>query len=166
MTGEIIYCHPKGRFVVRRYTFPPGIFGEKPYSYCETEMTPEQDGRGLCCDLPGYTAQELYQPRREDVKIRKMTGADEKRICDMFRAGRKPKEIAEMTGFRTDRILKLLTERGLREKVKKKTVYTDEEIRLIYALYAQGWSMEQIGRKIGRTGHSVRRAIEYRKKGK
>lgn len=27
MTSEIIYRHPKGRFAVRRVTFPPGPLG-------------------------------------------------------------------------------------------------------------------------------------------
>lgn len=43
MTSEIIYRHPKGRFAVRRVTFPPGPLGSAARSYCETIWTPEDE---------------------------------------------------------------------------------------------------------------------------
>lgn len=69
MTSEIIYRHPKGRFAVRRVTFPPGPLGSAARSYCETVWTPEDDVRGLCPPLPAQGVKRKEIARRLDRTV-------------------------------------------------------------------------------------------------
>ena len=77
MTSEIIYRHPKGRFAVRRVTFPPGPLGSAARSYCETVWTPEDDVRGLCPPLPIRTGAESAPSDAESAGLTRVFSWDD-----------------------------------------------------------------------------------------
>ena len=155
MTSEIIYRHPKGRFAVRRVTFPPGPLGSAARSYCETIWTPEDDVRGLCPPLPIRTDAESAPGAPERAMRNKKVPEDERqRIRRMYETGQSIGQIAQALGRADETVRRYLMVDGLREP-KLRRAWTDEERRTARALLAQGVKRKEIARKLGRTVSAI-----------
>ncbi|MCI7124935.1 MAG: helix-turn-helix domain-containing protein [Agathobaculum sp.] len=131
MTSEIIYRHPKGRFAVRRVTFPPGPLGSAARSYCETIWTPERAMRN-----------------------KKVPEDERQRIRRMYETGQSIGQIAQALGRADETVRRYLMADGLREP-KLRRAWTDEERRTARALLAQGVKRKEIARKLGRTVSAI-----------
>lgn len=158
METRIIYRHPKGRFDVIE-SRGRNIFGEE-YRVREAVATPRRDKRGLL-HTADADAPEI-QPVPQGMKAhqqRVMTERDFEEIKMLFTRGKKSiRAIAEETGFSCSCVRDKLTRAGVR-KPKFHRLWTDEEIALAKQLRAQGWTLAQIGERIGRSEFAVAQAI-------
>ena len=151
METSIVYRHPKGRFdVVERHG--RNIFGEE-YRIREAVATPRRDQRGLLHTADAPEMQPVPQGLKKQQK--KVMGERElEEIKQLFRGGKSIRAIAAETGFSISYVRDKLNRAGVR-KPKFHRLWTDEEVTLAKKLRAQGWTLVQIGERIGRSEFAV-----------
>jgi hypothetical protein len=97
-----------------------------------------------------------YRPKRRRKQQQRRLSVDEQvQLIERYLSGERPYLLAEAFGIQRSSVSELLARTG----VRRSRSMTRDEINTAKELYAQGWSLVRIGKRIDRDANTIRHAL-------